>query len=317
MAKYLSIADGGRTDTQGFMQYVDDMTGSAEVLSGFNVSQQDTPNVGVKVAAGSAMIPSGNGYSYAVFMDSAENITLDTADGSNPRIDAIVAYVDLSLVQNSTPNNQDALKLAKVTGTPAGSPSAPNAATIISAIGSGKPYIVLANPRVNAGATTVTNANITDTRRRLRSVVQQRWYEFTDTATGSTTIPLDDTLPTSTEGTEFMTATFTPLKPNSTIIAEAVISLSNATGSQTGIAAMYVDSETVARSANGVFSTAGLYQIVLNTSVTTPSTSPTSAMTFRVRAGSTSGAVRFNGVSGARIFGTNTKSWIKVTELNA
>jgi hypothetical protein len=134
------------------------------VITGLNVTQQDTPALGVKVAAGDAFIAASGGYPYMVWSDASQNISLSTADGSNPRIDVIVAYVDLTVVSSASSNNPNAWVLAKVDGTPAGSPSAPNNAAIQSAIGASNPYIILAQVAVAAGATTITNSNITDVR---------------------------------------------------------------------------------------------------------------------------------------------------------
>lgn len=139
------------------------------MITGFQVTQQASPTIGVQVTldsagAASAMIPSGDLYPYMVFMDAAENITLATADGSNPRIDLIVAYVDLSVVDDTNPNNPGAFLIDNVTGTPSGSPAVPNNAAIQAVIGASNPYIILARVAVAAGATTITNANITDVR---------------------------------------------------------------------------------------------------------------------------------------------------------
>lgn len=172
MAKFLANRDGGSLNEQGIYQHVDKLF-SGEVITGFQVTQQASPTIGIKVnldsaGAASAMIPSGDLYPYMVFMDAAENITLATADGSNPRIDLIVAYVDVSVVDDTNPNNPGAFLIDNVTGTPSGSPAVPNNAAIQAVIGASNPYIILARVAVAAGATTITNANVTD----VRSLVQ-------------------------------------------------------------------------------------------------------------------------------------------------
>lgn len=118
----------------------------------------------MKVNVGGTLIDTTNGFPYYGWMDAAENVTIATADGSNPRIDAIVAYVDLTVVSSSNSNNPNALKLKAVSGTPAGSPTAPNDATIQTSVGGTNPFIRLAHVTVNAAATTITNANISDQR---------------------------------------------------------------------------------------------------------------------------------------------------------
>jgi hypothetical protein len=110
------------------------------------------------------MIPSGDDYPYLGFSDGNLNVALATADGSNPRIDLIVAYVDLAEVDDTNPNNPDAFVIDNVSGTPSGSPAVPNNAAIEAVIGVGNPYIILARVAVGAGVTTITNANVTDVR---------------------------------------------------------------------------------------------------------------------------------------------------------
>lgn len=122
-----------------------------------------------------------------VWSTATEGVTLNTADGSNPRIDLIVAYVDLSVVSSASSNNPNAWSLLKVTGTPAGSPAVPNSAAIQAALpNSSYPYIILARVAVAAAAPNVTDANITDVR-SLVSVAPYkcRVYRATDTAISS------------------------------------------------------------------------------------------------------------------------------------
>lgn len=163
MAKYLQYRDGGKTDEKGISTHLGGLF-SAGVIDGLGVTQNSPVGMSVLVAQGRIMIDSGDDYPYLGFTDSNSTVTITTADGSNPRIDTVVAYVDLSVVDSTNANNPDAFKLVAVAGTPAGSPSAPNAAAIQAAIGLSNPYATLANVAVAAGATTISNANITDTR---------------------------------------------------------------------------------------------------------------------------------------------------------
>jgi len=169
MARYLSFRDGGKTDEQGIGSPFDGLF-SGEVKSGFATTQSDVVGMSVKVAIGSAFIPSGNGYPYHVFTDTAQTVSIATADGSNPRLDLIVAYVDLTEVDDTDPNNPDAFKMVAVAGSPAGSPSEPNSGAIQTAIGASNPYIILARVSVAAGATTITNANLVDRRAMTKAV---------------------------------------------------------------------------------------------------------------------------------------------------
>lgn len=168
MALYLQARDGGKTDEKGLYHHINKLF-PGEVVSGFTVTQQGTPNIGVTVAAGSVMVPSGNDYPYIGWNDASANLTITTADVSNARRDLVVVYVDLSVVSSVTPNNPNALKLAVVAGTPSGSPADPNNAAIHAIIGASNPYSILARVTVAAGATTITNSVITDMRSMART----------------------------------------------------------------------------------------------------------------------------------------------------
>lgn len=183
MARYLSFRDGGKTDEEGISRYVSKIF-DGEVIDGLLVTQQGPLALGITVESGDVMIPSGNDYPYIAWNDASFNITLATADGTNPRYDLIVAYIDLAVVQSTTPNNPDALVLDNVTGTPAGSPVEPNQAAIEAVIGVGNPYVILARVTVGAGVTTISNSVIVD-RRDLLSV----GVETAETAAGGWITP--------------------------------------------------------------------------------------------------------------------------------
>lgn len=133
-----------------------------------------TPNMTTIVSPGSCRISTGtypSSYGYFAAIDTTtgtpagESVTHATANGSNPRIDTVVAYVDTTMTPSTSPvNNPGMLKLMAVAGTPNASPSAPSGATIQAAVGAANPYIKLANVLVGTSVTTITNANITDTR---------------------------------------------------------------------------------------------------------------------------------------------------------
>lgn len=145
---------------------------SGDIINGF----ETVIGTGLQVTTkpGNAVIRSGTGgtaSAHLVSLTADFTVTLATADASNPRIDAIVLYVDTSVsLPSGTPTaaNLDGLgvaKLVKVNGTPASSPSAPSTAAIQSAIGSASyPYTILANWRVNAGVSALAQTNCTDTR---------------------------------------------------------------------------------------------------------------------------------------------------------
>jgi hypothetical protein len=128
--------------------------------SALAVTQKDTPDMGVKVAAGLAYVrgtESADQGVYSVCNDAATNLTISTADGSNPRRDLIVAKIE----DDDYSGSAQAWSLAVVTGTPAGSPADPTPPAN---------SLVLARVAVAAGASSITNANITDLRPRAAAL---------------------------------------------------------------------------------------------------------------------------------------------------
>ncbi len=138
------------------------------------------PKTGLTVTLqpGNALISYGSGATASARMVSLVadfDITLSTADASNPRIDSIVCYVDTTVsLPGGTPTSANldgpgVWKAVKVNGTPNASPVAPNSTAIQTAIGAGKPYFVAHDVRVDAGVTTIASNKITD--RRTMAIV--------------------------------------------------------------------------------------------------------------------------------------------------
>lgn len=120
----------------------------------FAVTQNSSPGMSVFVAAGNALIQndSSDAGSYIVTNDASMTKSIAAADPSNPRIDRVILQMyDSTDISGAL----DKCDIEVLTGTPAGSPSAP-------AIPSNA--ISLATVAVAAGATQVVTANITDTR---------------------------------------------------------------------------------------------------------------------------------------------------------
>ncbi|MEW9530753.1 hypothetical protein [Microbispora sp. NPDC049125] len=120
---------------------------------GLQVTQRSTPAMYVTVNAGAAFIqsPSATGGTYLVHNDAAYDIAITAAHATLGRRDLIVARIFDAEITGVT--NQWTLEV--VTGTPAGSP-------VVPATPSGA--LPLASILVSAGATSITNAAITDQR---------------------------------------------------------------------------------------------------------------------------------------------------------
>lgn len=166
MTLYLSNRDGnGKTSEEGHYRLQTQVL-SGDVLGGSLLVTQNSPTgMSVLVTSGDFKIDTGLNYSYTGWASTNEVVTISTADPANPRITTIVAYTDKTASTSaSPPNNPSINKLKAVNGTPQAVPVAPNAATIQASVGAGNPYIILADVRVNAAATSIVTANITDRR---------------------------------------------------------------------------------------------------------------------------------------------------------
>lgn len=185
MSKIVANYNGGASDEYGTFAALN-RTLVGDVIEGFNVVPNSTPNMTIKVNPGSARITTGtypSSYGYMVNHDTVggESVTITTAAAS-PRIDYIVAFVDKSVAAVTSPvnNTNNVLKFAAVAGTPAGSPVVPTVSQIQAAIGAANPYITLAQIAVAASATTVTTPNITDSRALINVISnQQAWISAT------------------------------------------------------------------------------------------------------------------------------------------
>ena len=139
------------------------------------------------------------------------------------------------------------------------------------------------------------------------------------TATGTTLVPPDNTIPQNTEGTEFMTLAITPTNASNKLLIQVVIVGSlNITNNAT-MTALFQDS-----TANALAATmqAARQADVANTTTFNHymTAGTTSATTFKVRAGPYfAGTYRFNGMasSAAQLFGGVSSSSITITEIEA
>lgn len=206
-----SNRDGGKTSESGHLRALSKAF-LGEVLNGLNVTQRAAgANMSVDIAVGDAIIMRSDGsYGHPVFNDATENKTVTTADGSNPRRDIVVAYIDYNQARSTAVSNNTngVVKTMIVAGTPAGSPTDPSNATIQSAVGSGNPYIKLARVRVPAGQSSISNTLIDDMRIIATTLDNGGWdmlsateaasvaYSSFNSATriGVLTVPSDGTL---------------------------------------------------------------------------------------------------------------------------
>ena len=122
--------------------------------SSLAVTQASTPAMAVQVASGWGAIVGNyttNMGVYQFYNDAATQLTVTTANPSNPRIDRVVVTISDAYYTGAS----NTVSFQVIAGTPAVSPVAPATPSM---------SLSLATIAVAAGATSITNANITDTR---------------------------------------------------------------------------------------------------------------------------------------------------------
>ena len=149
------------------------------------------------------------------------------------------------------------------------------------------------------------------------NVIQVVNYQTGAVATGTNTVPADDTIPQNSEGTEFMTLAITPTSASSKLLIEVVLVSGHSAGPQNTVVALFEDTTANALAATLTTQATATYRVNLSLNhYMTAGT--TSAKTFKVRAGSdTPGTFTFNGHSGSRLFGGVMASSITITEIAA
>ncbi len=146
-------------------------------------------------------------------------------------------------------------------------------------------------------------------------VAQRVTTRTTSVLTGTTTVPLDDTIPQNSEGDEYVTRAITPTNASSTLRIDVELNAANSAGAGHIIAALFQDSTANALEARAHHvSNSGVIAQINFTYWMTAGT--TSATTFKLRAGFSSAAtLTVNGAGGVRQFGGVLGSGITITEI--
>jgi hypothetical protein len=189
---------------------------------------------------------------------------------------------------------------------------------------SSKPYVVLGNATYETGLATVGTWSAVPTLLDLYriggplpgTVIQRQRNQTGAVATGTTTIPDDDTIPQNTEGDQYMTQAITPTSAANVlrITSQAIAANSSATVGpfvsalfQDAVAnALAVGNVTMSDSAQSCTITV-VHQMLAALSVAT---------TFKIRVGlNTAGTTTFNGRGGGRKYGGVMDSFLAVEEV--
>jgi len=131
-------------------------------------------------------------------------------------------------------------------------------------------------------------------------------------SSNATTIPIDNTTPQSSEGTEILTQAITPKSATSKLVVEVTLIMACTTAPDTAALALFQDSGTSAIAANCCGVDGYGDPKTLRYEVTSGSTA---ARTFKVRAGCNTNTLLVNGVNGVgAVMNSLCQSFISVTE---
>ena len=147
-------------------------------------------------------------------------------------------------------------------------------------------------------------------------VVQVVTTQTGEVATGTTTVPLDDTIPQNTEGTEFMTLAITPTSATSKLKIDVVFIGCYSADAVLALM-LFQDSTANALACNYIWSGGGNTRNTPMYLSHTMTAGTTSATTFKIRAGGdNAGTLSFNGRNGSRQYGGTLASSISITEIS-
>lgn len=147
---------------------------------------------------------------------------------------------------------------------------------------------------------------------RIAQVVTTSYATHTSTTTA---IPVDDTVPQNTEGTEILSAAITPRYANSILLIEIVVPFAVSGGSATCAAALFKDSDASAIAVGAVFSGIGEPKQIVVQALLTPGV--TTAITYKVRVGPSGNTMWINGLATGRLYGGINAATMTITEYNA
>lgn len=242
----------------------------------------------------------------AVVMDNAGAVVLGLYNPWNDSTKSLVGLNEGAVYSSTAEGGAGAADSAQVIYTTAAQTS-----KAIREVG----YMDSTQATAGTWATALTNkVQITGSTPKTGAVIQSVRNATGAVATGTTTIPNDDTIPQNTEGDQYLSQAITPVSASNLLNVEAQILAANSVASSVFSAALFQDSTANALAAvqrfQGGSSHAGISAInhlmVANT---------VSATTFKARAGGTSGTTTFNGHTSARSFGGVMNSCLQATEI--
>jgi hypothetical protein len=162
----------------------------------------------------------------------------------------------------------------------------------------------------------LTSGTLAAARLPAGTVIQTVNYQTGAVATGTTTMPFDDTIPQNTEGTEFLSLAITPTNASNKLLIRVVV-FATMSIQQWYVMALFQDStaNALAGAANYEFIGTSGVPIVKEHYMTAGTTSAT---TFKVRVGgNVASTITLNGAGGGRLLGGVLTSSITIQEIAA
>ena len=143
-------------------------------------------------------------------------------------------------------------------------------------------------------------------------LVQRLHADYGEIDSGTTVLPVDDTIPENTDGTEFMSLAITPQAAGNLLTVMGEIFLSGSISNLYLTMALFKDGNAVAT--RSVYHLSGQTPVVVSFHHAA-SAGATIPITFSVRAGAHQAATCYmNAIAGLRHFGTSPKSHISIWE---
>ena len=252
------------------------------------------------VSTGSIITAGGLGVAKALYVGTTANVagavTLQSTLGVTGVATFSAAPIYSSLTASSAVATDASKGLVSVTNTGTGNNVLATSPTLVTPV---------------LGAASATSLSISGTTVKLP--IQIVNTPNGSVATGTTTIPFDDTIPQNTEGNEYMTCAITPTNASSTLEIDVLWCGGSSVANYMAVC-LFQDStaNALAVSWNDTFQANSPTSITIKYLMTAGTTSAT---TFKVRAGGiTAGTTTFNGLTGSRYFGGVMASRITIKE---
>lgn len=136
-------------------------------------------------------------------------------------------------------------------------------------------------------------------------------------ATGTTTIPFDNTIPQNTEGTQFISASITPTSASNKLLITATLNASSGTGDRRITAALFQDTTANALAVRTIQATSAQATVAFPLGLAYYMTAgTTSSTTFKIRIGANAAStITFNGESASGLFNGTFFSSLTITEI--